>query len=127
MEVNTPIRIVSLLCGIGVLSSAAGFLLNTAFGFPSPGMVIWAVLAPGLTSYVYGRKYSRGMPKSLRVRSVLLYFFILVILEIIAFASDDGGYSEILEWGGVLVFAAFGMSLIAYLIFWMSGLSHDES
>lgn len=67
------------------------------------------------------------MPKSLRVRSVLLYFFILVILEIIAFASDDGGYSEILEWGGVLVFAAFGMSLIAYLIFWMSGLSHDES
>jgi len=126
MEINTPPRIVALLFGIGVLSSVAGSLLNNFIGLPSPGMVIWAVIAPGLTSYIYGRKYKKGMPKSLRVRSVLLYFFILMFLGIITFYLGDGGLSETIEWIGVLVFAAFGMSLISYLIFWLNGLSYDD-
>jgi hypothetical protein len=127
VEVNTPVRIVSLLFGIGVLSSVAATLLNSIVGLPSiPSMAVWGILALGITSYIYGRKYKKGIPKSLRNRSVILYFCILLLLSIITFLLDEGGFRETIEWGGVLVVAAAAISLITYLIFWLSGLNYDD-
>jgi uncharacterized membrane protein len=127
MEVDTPVRVVALLVGIAVLSSIATTLLDSMVGFPSnSSMAIWGILAPGLTSYIYGRKYKKSMPKSLRNRSVILYFCVLLIVSIITFSLEEGDLRGAIEWGGVLVFAAAAMSLITYLIFWLPGLNYDD-
>jgi len=126
VEIDTPVRIVSLLFGGGIVFSVAATLISNTFGLPNPGMVIWAVVAPGFTSYVYGKKYKRGMPKALRIRSVLIYFAVLSMLGIITLYFGEGGFGEEMEWVGVYIFAAFCISLITYLIFRLSGMEHDD-
>jgi len=126
LELNTALRVVLLLCGIALAISVLIALLNSFFGMTSPGLFVWGVIAPTITNYIYERKYRGCLPRALRVRTVFLYFLVLVFMNIAVFDFGDSELGEIIDWSGVLIFAAFATAAIAYLVFWLAGLRYDD-
>ena len=127
MEVNTPVRIVALLFSIGALSTIFISLVNLIIGFSSPSSVMsLGGVAPLVTVYIYGKKYTKSISKSLRIQSVLLYFCILFLLNIILFSHRISDMKEAIEWGGVSLFIAAGISLTTYFFFWLSQFNYEN-